>query len=131
MSRVTVTRSCPIAQDMDLALLWSHMHSRGVDFVATTDDPVASARIGALYQTTSWSEPQPRAFPYEPPVTLHAGSTITYSCTYDNPSDQTFVQGQSAATNEMCILHGMYWPRQDAATELCLSGASVQDGGAE
>ncbi len=114
---------------MDLALLWSHMHARGVDFVATTDDTAASARIGALYQTTTWSEPQPRALPYDPPVTVHAGSIITYSCTYDNPSDETFVQGQSAATNEMCILDGMYWPRQDTATELCLSGTSVQDGG--
>jgi hypothetical protein len=129
MSHVTVTRTCPITRDLNLALLWSHMHSRGVGFVATTDDPAASARIGALFETTSWSEPTPRAFPYAPPVTLHAGSTITYSCTYENPSDQEFVQGQSAATNEMCILHGMYWPRQDALTELCLSGTSVQDGG--
>jgi hypothetical protein len=40
---------------------------------------------------------------------------------------QTIVQGQSAATNEMCILHGMYWPRLDSATELCLSGQSSTD----
>jgi hypothetical protein len=39
------------------------------------------------------------------------------------------VQGQSAATNEMCILHGMYWPRQDVVAEFCLSGASTEDGG--
>jgi hypothetical protein len=129
MSDVTVTRTCPLARDMNLALLWSHMHSRGIDFVATTDDPTAAVRAGELYSTTSWSEPQPRSFPYDPPVTLHAGTSITYSCTYHNPTSSTFVQGQSAATNEMCILHGMYWPRQDALTELCFSGASTEDGG--
>ncbi|HLK37347.1 MAG TPA: hypothetical protein VKU41_11385 [Polyangiaceae bacterium] len=127
MSEVTVTRTCPISQDIDLALLWSHMHSRGISFEATTNDPVASAEAGDLYETTTWSEPTPRAFPYDPPVTLHAGSAITYSCTYRNTMSQTFVAGQSAATNEMCILHGMYWPRLDSATELCLAGTSPQD----
>jgi hypothetical protein len=129
MSDVTVTRTCPLSHDINLALLWSHMHSRGVSFLATTDDPVAAARAGNLYSTTTWSEPQPRAFPYDPPVTVHAGSSITYSCTYHNPTEQTFVQGQSALTNEMCILHGMYWPRQDSATELCLFGSSTEDAG--
>jgi len=127
MSQITVRRTCPIPQDINLALLWSHMHSRGIGFTATTDDPVASEQVGDLYSTTTWSEPQPRVFPYDPPVTLHAGSTITYACTYNNPTQQTIVQGQSARTNEMCILHGMYWPRQSSQTEMCLSGTSATD----
>jgi hypothetical protein len=126
MSRVTVTRSCPIDRDIGLALLWSHMHSRGVAFEASSDDP-AVARGGTLYQTTTWSEPQAREFPGAHPLTLHAGSNIVYSCTYENTTSDTIVQGQSARTNEMCILHGMYWPRLDPATELCLSGASSMD----
>jgi len=28
----------------------------------------------------------------------------------------------------MCILHGMYWPRMDAATEQCALGKSSGDG---
>jgi hypothetical protein len=127
MAEATVTRTCPITHDVNLALLWSHMHSRGVAFTATTDDADAAERIGDLYSTTTWSEPQPRVFPDSPPVTLHAGSTITYSCKYLNMTPQTIVQGQSAATNEMCILHGMYWPRLDSTTELCLSGQSSTD----
>jgi len=122
MSEVTVTRTCPIDRDINLALLWSHMHSRGIGFVATTNDPTAGARI--LYATTTWSEPQARVFPQDPPVTVHAGSTITYSCTYENMTSETIVQGQSARTNEMCILHGMYWPRMDSTGELCFLGAS-------
>jgi hypothetical protein len=117
-SMITVTRSCPVAADMHPALLWSHMHSRGVAFTATAEDT-------SLYETTDWSEPVPKQFPYDPPVTVPAGSAITYSCTYENPSDKTIVQGLSASTNEMCILHGMYWPRADQRTEECFGGTST------
>jgi hypothetical protein len=123
-SEVTVTRTCPLDADIDLALLWSHMHSRGIQFQATSSDPVAAQQAGDLYDSTTWSEPSPRTFPYAPPVTLHSGSSITYSCTYRNTTAQTFVAGQSAATNEMCILHGMYWPRLDSMTEMCYGGTS-------
>jgi hypothetical protein len=122
---VTVTRACPIGADMNVALLWSHMHSRGVSFKATTNDLQAAARLGDLYATTTWAEPPPREFPAEPPATLSAGSAIQYSCTFNNTTSQTIVAGQSAATNEMCILHGMYWPRADSATELCTFGTSL------
>jgi hypothetical protein len=128
-SDVTVTRDCPIPKDINLALLWSHMHSRGVAFEATTSDAEAKARVGALYATKDWSEPTPRAFDTSPPVTIHAGEKITYSCDYHNPTANTYVQGPSAATNEMCILHGMYWPRLDPTTELCLAGSLPGDGG--
>ncbi len=33
------------------------------------------------------------------------------------------VYGPSAATNEMCFLHGLYWPRVDPASEFCFGGA--------
>jgi hypothetical protein len=122
---VTVTRTCPIGADMNVALLWSHMHSRGVSFKATTNDLQAAARLGDLYATTTWAEPPPREFPADPPATLSAGSAIQYSCTFNNTTSQTIVAGQSAATNEMCILHGMYWPRADSATELCTFGTSL------
>lgn len=120
-STITATRTCPINRDIHFALIWSHMHSRGIGFVATTDDPTVA---GDLYSTTTWSEPQARVFPDTPAIVVHAGSTVTYSCTYQNATANSFVQGPSARTNEMCILHGMYWPRMDSASELCLSGTS-------
>jgi hypothetical protein len=124
-SVLTVTRRCPIAADINIALLWSHMHKRGVDFKATTDDPRAAARLGDLYATTTWAEPEAREFPEDPPATLRAGSTIEYSCTFNNTTVRTIVAGQSAEVNEMCILHGMYWPRVDSATERCSFGTNL------
>jgi len=121
-SKVTQTDTCPVSStaDMNLLLLWSHMHSRAVHFVATTDDPGASG--APLYETDQWSEPQPRAFDGDDATTVHIGSHITFACDYDNATDSTFVYGPSAAKNEMCILHGMYWPRVDPITEFCIGG---------
>jgi hypothetical protein len=134
LSKVTQTRTCPVSstEDMNVLMLWSHMHKRAVRFVATTDDPGVKA---PLYETTQWSEPQPLIFSNDPPTMIHKGSQITFSCDYDNPTTKTFVYGPSAATNEMCILHGMYWPRADLVTEFCLSGTGPSipgtDGGSD
>jgi hypothetical protein len=121
-SQTTVRRTCPIPEEMNLAILWSHMHWRGTGFRAKTDDAAIVDRIGDLYDSETWNEPPPRDFPNDPPVTLHAGATVTYECDFSNDTAETVVQGPSAETNEMCILHGMYWPRQDPSVELCLQG---------
>lgn len=135
LSKVTQTETCPVSStnDMNVLLLWSHMHSRAVHFVATTDDGALSG--APLYETDEWSEPQPRIFDGDSPTTVHIGSHITFSCDYDNPTNSTFVYGPSAQANEMCILHGMYWPRVDSLTEFCFGGVvptspSGVDGGA-
>jgi hypothetical protein len=122
LSKVRQTRTCPVSStaDMNVLQLWSHMHRRAVHFVATTDDPALSGT--PLYETNDWSEPQPRIFDGETPTTVHIGSHITFSCDFDNPTNSTFTYGPSADTNEMCILHGMYWPRADPLTEFCFGG---------
>jgi hypothetical protein len=122
-SKARVTMTCPLSQDMHPAELWSHMHKQGTDFLATTSDTTAAAALGdALYHESNWSEPQPRMYPYDPPTTLHAGTSITFSCDFDNETDRTITYGDSALTSEMCIFHGMYWPRMPAADEGCRGG---------
>jgi hypothetical protein len=119
--------SCTLSQDINLALLWSHMHARGVNFVAETDDDGAEDVLGTLYAEKDWSEPKPRVYPSDPPVVLHAGSHIKFGCDFKNDSDQTFRFGQSAETNEMCILHGMYWPRMPRPAEQCMGGVTSRN----
>jgi hypothetical protein len=123
--KARVTMTCPIPEDFNPALLWSHMHARGVAFKATTDDTAAAAALGTLYEQDDWEEPQPREYPSDPPVTIHAGSHITFSCEYQNDTDKAFMFGTSAVTNEMCLLHGMYWPRMHTAgAETCRGGTT-------
>ncbi len=128
-SQVTATKACPITKDVNLGLLWSHMHARGYSFRAYTDDPVATQQLGGdVYDQPGpdgWSEPHVQTYPVNPPVILHAGSKLTIACTYRNTEARTFTFGQSAATAEMCLLHGMYWPRLDSATEGCTNGVAT------
>lgn len=119
-SKVKVTMTCPLSSDIHPGLLWSHMHKRGVHFTATTDDAEAAEVLGTLYESSDWSEPQSREYPMD--VVLHAGTNITYSCEYENDSDVEYRFGESAEKNEMCILHGMYWPRMTGFGESCVAG---------
>jgi hypothetical protein len=122
-SKSRVTMTCTLPQDFHPAELWSHMHQRAANFVATTNDASATTALGGmLYAEPDWSEPQPRIYPYEPAITIKSGSTITFSCDFDNDTDKTITYGDSAQTNEMCIFHGMYWPRMPAAAESCRGG---------
>jgi hypothetical protein len=81
----------------------SHMHSRAVGFNA-----VVNETGDMLYQTTQWSEPVPKNF--SPALLLHAGDTITWTCSFDNPTNTTLTFGESATQNEMCILVGVVYP---------------------
>jgi hypothetical protein len=130
-SEVTFTKSCPITQDINLGILWSHMHARGYSFRAWTDDAEATKRLGGDIYTQpgpdAWEEPHVQNYPADPPIVLHAGSNLMISCTYRNESTNTYKFGLSADTAEMCLLHGMYWPRLDGATERCSNGTSVSE----
>jgi hypothetical protein len=94
----TVTTTCSVPSTYgQIALIGggSHMHSRGVHFVASTS---AGA---SLIDTTQWDEP-PLAT-YNPPVMLNPGDSITWTCTYNNTTGMTLSFGDSALKNEMCI----------------------------
>jgi hypothetical protein len=84
---------------MDLA---SHMHMRATRIVART----GSGRV--VYQGTDWDHPVPAVF--DPALELGTDTDITWTCNYNNPTDFTLTFGESAATNEMCILGGTFYP---------------------
>ncbi|HEX4341628.1 MAG TPA: hypothetical protein VH062_37215 [Polyangiaceae bacterium] len=111
-SMTTVTHSCGIPKDVNLFTAASHMHSHGVHYIARDSDGQL------LYETKDWAEPEPWTF--TPPRLLKAGSTIDVSCDYDNETDQALSFGESAATNEMCIFVGGYYPAADDESITCL-----------
>jgi hypothetical protein len=79
----------------------SHMHQHGTDFVAT-------AAGAPLFQTSNWSDPSPAEF--SPPKVLQAGAPLHFACSYLNNSDQPLTFGESALTDEMCILVASFYP---------------------
>ena len=111
-SKATVKHSCGIPKDVHLMGASSHMHSHGVHFVARTSDGQL------LYETNQWAEPEPWNF--DPPRLLRGGSTIDVSCDYDNQTGSALSFGESAATNEMCIFTGLYYPASPGEEIDCL-----------
>jgi hypothetical protein len=104
-STATMTVAMPYA--VKLLGAGSHMHKRAVNFDSKTNDG------REIYTTTQWDEPQAAAF--NPTIDIAAGGSITWSCTWNNDTGQTLSFGESAATNEMCIFSGVYYPAPGGA----------------
>lgn len=100
----TSTKTYALPYDIKLIGAGSHMHSRGVGFLANV--------VGGpdLYTTTEWDEPEPVGF--DPPIDIATGQQVQWACTYQNPTASTLTFGESAATNEMCIFVGTFYPAQ-------------------
>jgi hypothetical protein len=102
----TITHTCTVAHDLSLFDAVSHMHKHGTHFVASAGDRV-------LYETYTYDHP-PRST-FDPPIELHAGDVVTFSCSYRNTGTTTITFGQSADRDEMCALFGSYYPVPDGA----------------
>lgn len=105
---------CTVKNNIQLINAQSHMHRRGVGYVARALDS-SGTPIDELYRTTEWEEVEMNTF--EPPKTLTAGQKVDFQCDYLNTTDHTIIQGLSTQ-DEMCMFLGLYYPR-DRQTELC------------
>ena len=119
-NQATATMRCALPRDVSLLYATSHMHRRGTSFHASITEP--GGESFALHESDSWSAPTPTI--YWPPIELHAGSTIEFSCGFTNDATTPIVEGTSADTNEMCVLVGGYWPKLSTDAELCLLDGS-------
>jgi len=122
----TVSTSCSIPSaygQIGLVRGVSHMHSRGVHFVATTSTGTQ------LIDDTTWDEPPPHV--YDPPIMLNPGDSINWTCTYNNPTNNTFTFGDSAATNEMCIFVARYYSTSANDVQIVCMAPSQQGGTAQ
>lgn len=104
--------SCGVPKDINVIRAVSHMHRHGTYFSARATDGQL------IYETNEWADPAPWRF--DPPRRLKAGSTINLDCEYRNDTDFALSFGESAATNEMCILAGTYYPAADGESITCL-----------
>jgi hypothetical protein len=86
----------------------SHMHRRAVGFESRLEDGTL------LYETESWNEPPVKVF--SPAVELLPGSPLTWSCDYQNETAGHLKFGESADTDEMCVLTGFYYPAPEGMT---------------
>jgi hypothetical protein len=117
-SQSTAEMACPVTSDIMLSTAVSHMHRRGNGYTATVldGDPLAGGKnIQTLYDSGEWNEPASNVF--KPALSLKTGQWLRFACDYDNPEQRDVAQGQQT-TDEMCMLVGLYWPR-NAGWERC------------
>jgi hypothetical protein len=106
------TARCNIPDDITITNTQSHMHARGVDYLAEVGD---GSDMRMLYENTEW-ENVPVAV-HDPGFEVAGGSQIEWTCDYDNPGTEDVFQGPRT-TDEMCMLIGSYYPA-DPKVSVC------------
>jgi len=104
----TVTKSWELPSDIKLLVAVSHMHRHALSFTSSTSDG------HTIFESEAWDAPTPANF--DPPMELSSGTSITWSCTFQNDTAETLGFGESAAKNEMCIFNGIYYPSPDGSS---------------
>jgi len=107
--------ACPITRDVTLLDAQSHMHARGVNFVAETRDAPRDGEGDELYASDAWEYVQVETYPEG--VALAEGSWVSWQCDYENVGDEAIGIGPKSS-DEMCMFVGAYYPR-DPALEWC------------
>ena len=67
-----------------------------------------------IYEASTWSEPPTKT--YDPPIALADGTKLSWKCQFQNDTGSHLVFGESADTNEMCVLTGFYYPAPGGQT---------------
>jgi Copper type II ascorbate-dependent monooxygenase, C-terminal domain len=112
----TITTSCTIPNTygpIGLIAGFTHMHKRGVHFVAKTGDGTMLADVN------TWDEPP--TIIYDTPIMLMPGDKIEWTCTYNNDTGHALMFGDSAETNEMCIYLARFFSAPDDAQLECMA----------
>lgn len=115
----TVSGHCAVPDSSQFFRMTTHAHKH------MTDAQVArwNQQPGdMILENTDWEHPKTEAYD-APYLTLAPGEEIYYQCTYRNDGDTVIHDGQSAATNEMCMAIGYYFPA--SRTTVCIDSMSI------
>ncbi|TMQ05868.1 MAG: hypothetical protein E6J91_39495 [Deltaproteobacteria bacterium] len=118
-----VSGTCPVPNDTTTGksprfyVMTTHTHKQGVhSFIK--DGP------STVFDTTSWEHPGAATWDAAPFYSFTSG-TLFYQCEYSNPNNYRIQTGDSAATDEMCMAVGYYFPATDGKGHFCLNSLMV------
>jgi hypothetical protein len=103
------TMTCSVPAGAKFWILSTHAHKQAVKTQIKDGMPASTA---IPFASTDWEHPGQMMWMAAPFYAFSTGK-LTYECTYDNLGDNaklTIVDGPSAATNEMCMATGYYFP---------------------
>lgn len=123
MSKASARMACKVTNDITITNIQSHMHKRGVNYVADLRNDKGEM-METLYQNTEWENVPVKRF--EPGLRVAKGSSLDYRCDYQNNEAHDINQGPSTK-DEMCMLIGSYYP-QTAETGFCFERTFIGTG---
>jgi len=119
----TITGSCDAPAGTKFWQLSSHTHKQGVD-VQISDG------TSMIYNSTdvngSWEHPNVKQWTASPFYTFT--NKVNWACSYQNSGTQPISEGQSAATNEMCMATGYFFPATKPQFEVQLYNGTTSQG---
>jgi hypothetical protein len=118
MAKATAGERCTLDHDITLLNAFAHYHARGYGYEAFVDETGGTPATMPFYTSSDWEHPAKYT---GGPMPLKAGTSIRWSCEYQNDSASDFYQGPSAAKNEMCMFTGLYYPAVDNSFEECVT----------
>ena len=105
----TETESCNVPAGLKFWTVSTHTHKQSVK----TELMDGTSSVFLSEGPDAWEHPGAKSWGATPFYTFASGK-LTYSCTYNNPTSNVIVDGQSAATNEMCMGTGYVFPATTA-----------------
>jgi hypothetical protein len=115
--------SCTVPSGAKFFTMSTHVHKRGIATKVKDGGTVADQTSGAMvFESTDWEHPGVRNWTADPFYSFASGK-LTYRCDYDNQDDVTVTEGQSAATDEMCMAVGYFFPA--TAPKFCINSFAV------
>ena len=118
--------SCAVTGDITLMYGYTHYHQRGRAMKVWNDPTPTTPAAAPFHETSDWEHPAD----FAGPMTLAKGSTVRLQCDYVNPDPNEVFQGPNAATSEMCVYAGVYYPKLGGEFPLC-QNISVQGMGTD
>lgn len=106
----TVSGNCPMPLDakgepLKFFAVTTNTHKQGIS-TAVLDG------AKTVFQSSNWQDPGSASWPTTPFYTFASG-TLSYQCNYSNSNDYTIMTGDNAATDEMCMAMGYFFPAPD------------------
>jgi hypothetical protein len=124
--QASFTGECKFDQDVMVGAVVRHTHKWGTDFTTW----YAGGERDARHIWTSTDYELDTMHTFDEPVLMPAGTGFRFECAFDNTTSTPLVFGPKAS-DEMCILFGLWWKVGDddpEAPQFCIMQNIDQDG---
>jgi hypothetical protein len=99
------TKTCNVEPTSKFWLVSTHSHKRSVRTAVRDGMPNSTTM---MFESSDWEHPGVSR--WEAPFRTFGTGKLTYECEYNNTTNLTITDGESAQTDEMCMASGYFFP---------------------